>query len=355
MQHIDNEDIHEEWPEDEESVTPEMEVRTIIVDKGQEQLRIDKYIQTKLHEVTRSKVQTWIDEEKVKVNGKAIKSNYKVRPEDVIVLSLERHPEYSAEIIPEDIPLHIVYEDDALMVINKPANMVVHPGNGNYSGTLVNAVAFHLQQQNPAQVGTLERIGLVHRIDKNTTGLILVAKTEEALVHLQKQFKNHTVHRRYVALVWGDFDEDHGTIVGKIARNDRNRKVMDVIPDDEERGKHAVTHYTVLERFLYVTLLQFRLETGRTHQIRVHAKHIGHPLFNDEAYGGARIVKGTVFAKYKQFIDNCFSILNRQALHAKELGFVHPTTGEAMHFDSELPNDLQQVIDRWRIYVSGKK
>lgn len=355
MKNTENNNSHEDWPEDEAQAGPEIEILRIMVDRGQEQLRIDKYIQNKLSEVTRSKIQSWIDEEKVKVNGKPIKSNYKVRPEDVIELTLERHPEYSAEIIPENIPLNIVYEDEALMVINKPSNMVVHPGNGNYTGTLVNAVAYHLQQQNPSLEGVPARIGLVHRIDKNTTGLILVAKTEEALVHLQKQFKNHTVHRRYVALVWGDFDENEGTITGNIARNERNRKVMDVVPDDEERGKHAVTHYTVLERFLYVTLLQFRLETGRTHQIRVHAQHIGHPLFNDEAYGGARIVKGTVFAKYKQFIDNCFSILNRQALHAKELGFVHPISGEEMHFDSELPEDLAQIIERWRVYVSGKK
>lgn len=345
-----------EWNEDEEDLSsedPVIEITEIVVDQGQEQIRIDKFIQNKIKDVTRSRIQHMIEAGKILVNEQHIKSNYKIRAGDQIRISKERHPDYESEIIPEDIPLDIVYEDEALMVINKPANMVVHPGNGNYSGTLVHAVAFHLRQLDPDHKDILPRIGLVHRIDKDTTGLILIAKTDEALNRLQKQFKDHSIHRRYIALVWGDVEAEAGTIEGNIARNDRNRKVMDVY-EEEEKGKPAITHFKVIERFLYVTLLEFRLETGRTHQIRVHSKYTGHPLFNDEAYGGARIVKGTVFPKYKQFVENCFKILPRQALHAKELGFIHPVSGEKMMFDSEIPSDLQTVIDKWRIYVSGK-
>lgn len=353
---MNQENLTEEWNEDEEHLSsdgPVIEVTEIVVDNGQEQVRIDKFIQNKMKDITRSRIQHMIEEGKILVNGQSVKSNYKIRPGDHIRVTKERHPDHSSEIIPEDIPLHIVYEDEALMVINKPANMVVHPGNGNYSGTLVNAIAFHLQQSNPELKDVPPRIGLVHRIDKDTTGLILIAKTEEALNFLQKQFKEHSIHRRYIALVWGDVGEEAGTIEGNIARNDKNRKVMEVY-EEEEKGKPAITHFKVLERFLYVTLLEFRLETGRTHQIRVHSKYIGHPLFNDEAYGGARIAKGTIFPKYKQFVENCFKILPRQALHAKELGFIHPVTRERMMFDSEIPADLKTVTDRWRVYVSGK-
>lgn len=351
--------LNDEWDDEiDEDAEPEASVEILqwTVDKGQDMLRLDKYIQLKLKDVTRSKVQDWIDNEKVKVNGTIVKSNYKVRPGDKILIRRERHPDHPTEVIPENIPLNIVYEDDVLMVVNKPANMVVHPGSGNYSGTLVNAIAYHLQQQDPDYAHKApDRIGLVHRIDKDTTGLILIAKTEDAFVKLQKQFAAHTVYRRYVGLVWGNFEEDFGTITGNIGRNERNRKIMDVFPSEEEKGKRAITHYKVLERFLYVTLLEFRLETGRTHQIRVHSKHIGHPLFSDTTYGGDRIVKGTVYPKYKQFVENCFKILPRQALHAKELGFIHPVTGEEMRFDSELPEDFATVIERWRTYISSKK
>lgn len=350
--------IEDAWDDDDEekevkTPVPTEEIITMNVDKGQESIRIDKYIQSRITNITRTKIQHLIDEGKLSVNGNEVKSNYKIRPLDEIILRRTRSEEFPTEILPEDIPLNIVYEDDVLMVINKPANMVVHPANGNYSGTLINAVAFHLQAQNPTLKDVPERIGLVHRIDKDTTGLILIAKTDDALVHLQKQFKAHTVHRRYHALVWGDFEITEGTIEGNIGRNERFRKIMEVYKD-EDKGKHAVTHYKVLEHFLYVSLLEFRLETGRTHQIRVHAKHIGHPLFNDATYGGARIAKGTVFPKYTQFVENCFKILPRQALHAKELGFIHPVTNEEMLFDSALPEDLTTVIERWRTYIKSK-
>lgn len=350
-----NEDNLDELMENDEDFDNESSNETtkirleITVDPKQEQLRIDKFIQVRLEGVTRNKVQQSIDEGHILVNNEKVKSNYKVRPGDHIVVFDTRNEDIPTEIIPEDIPLNIVYEDEEVLVVNKSANMVVHPGNGNYTGTLVNAVAYHLQGNNSE---VLPRVGLVHRIDKDTTGLLLIAKNEKALVHLQKQFKAHTTHRRYVALVWGDFEEIEGTIEGNIGRDERVRKRMQVFPDGET-GKVAITHWKVLEQFYYTSLMEYALETGRTHQIRVHSKFIGHPLFNDSTYGGDRIVKGTIYGKYKTFVENNFKLLPRQALHAKELGFVHPTTNEKMLFKSDLPEDMLTVIDRWRTYAKA--
>ncbi len=349
----DAEDIwDDEDPEAEQSETggEPVERLRIVTDKRQEPLRIDKFLMNRLEGATRNKIQQAIDDGFVLVNNSTIKANYKVKAGDTIVVYETRRPE-SQEIIPENIPLNIAYEDNSLMIINKPAGMVVHPGCGNYSGTLVNGLSYYLQQEQ-VEVSNLQRVGLVHRIDKDTTGLIVIGKTEEAMHKLAAQFKKHTVHRRYIALVWGDLPDDEGTIEAHIGRNLRFRKIMDAFPDGEY-GKEAITHYKVLERFNYVTLTELRLETGRTHQIRVHMKYIGHPLFNDGTYGGDRIVKGTVFSKYKQFIDNCFSILPRHALHAKELGFRHPETNEWVQFDSELPTDMAEVIEKWRSYTKG--
>lgn len=326
---------------------------TIEIAKGQEPLRIDKFLMARIENATRNKIQLGIENEMVLVNDKPIKANYKVRPLDKIVVFTNRHPD-SNEIVPENIPLNIQYEDEDLLIVNKVAGMVVHPGSGNYSGTLINGIAWHLKQQNPnLDENELQRFGMVHRIDKNTTGLLVLAKTPLAMTNLAKQFFNHTVHRRYIALVWGDFEEDEGTITGHVGRHQRLRKLFTTYPDGEH-GKDAITHYKVLERFNYVTLVECRLETGRTHQIRVHMQHLGHPLFNDDFYGGDRIVKGTVFTKYKQFVDNCFDLCKRQALHAKELGFIHPTTKEPMHFESDLPEDMEKVIEKWRKYSKDK-
>lgn len=322
----------------------------IVTDKRQEPLRIDKFLMNRLEGATRNKVQQAIDEGFILVNDNVVKANYKVKANDTIVVFETRRPE-SQEIIPENIPLNIAYEDDSLMIVNKPAGMVVHPGCGNYSGTLVNGLSYYLQQGN-VEISGLNRVGLVHRIDKDTTGLVVIGKTEQAMHSLAAQFKKHTVHRRYIALVWGDMETDEGTIQAHIGRNQRFRKIMDAFPDGEH-GKDAITHYKVLERFNYVTLVELRLETGRTHQIRVHMRLIGHPLFNDGTYGGDRIVKGTVFSKYKQFIDNCFAMLPRHALHAKELGFTHPATGQKVQFDSDLPQDMAAVIEKWRTYTKA--
>jgi 23S rRNA pseudouridine1911/1915/1917 synthase len=351
---IDETELEEDWDDPEEETEEEESGPTerlrITADRGQEPLRIDKFLMNRIEGATRNKIQQSLDQGFILVNGAAVKPNYKVKAGDLIVIFDHRRPE-STEVVPEPLPLDIVYEDDTLLVINKPAGMVVHPGCGNYSGTLVNGLAWHLQQQQ-ADPQALPRVGLVHRIDKDTSGLVVVAKTEHAMAHLNAQFKKHTVHRRYIALAWGDFPEDQGTVNAHVGRHLRFRKIMDAYPDGEH-GKEAITHYTVLERFNYVTLIALRLETGRTHQIRVHMKSIGHPLFNDATYGGDRIVKGTVFTRYKQFVDNCFKILPRHALHARELGFVHPATGERLMFTSELPDDMQQVIDKWRTYVQG--
>lgn len=326
---------------------------SIKVDRGQEPLRIDKFLMARIEGATRNKIQQAIDAGLVTVNGNAIKSNYKIKPADEIVFLSEDHPEHN-DIVPEPMDIDYVYEDDSVIVINKPPGVVVHPGSGNYTGTLVNGVAYHLLQQNPELTEfNLPRFGLVHRIDKNTSGLLLMAKNQKALNHLAKQFFNHTIQRKYIALVWGDVEQDEGTIVAHVGRNPRYRKQFEAFPDGEH-GKHAITHYRVLERFHYVTLVECVLETGRTHQIRVHMKHIGHTLFADDHYGGDRILKGTVYAKYKQFVENCFSLCSRQALHAQTLGFIHPHTQKEMLFEQPLPQDMEAVIDKWRRYYKVK-
>ena len=340
--------------EDIESVegTPELyEHFRVVVDKGQAPIRVDKYLFERLVNSSRNRIQNAADAGFIMANGKPVKSSYKVKPLDVLTVMLDR-PHYDNDIIAEDIPLNIVYEDDYLMVINKPAGLVVHPGCGNYHGTLVNAIAWHLKNV-PSYDPNDPQVGLVHRIDKDTSGLLVVAKTPEAKTSLGMQFFNKTTKREYNALVWGTVDKDEGTVVGNIGRNPRDRMQMAVVPEDQ--GKHAVTHYQVLERLGYVTLVKCVLETGRTHQIRVHMKHIGHVLFNDERYGGHEILKGTHFSKYKQFVNNCFDICPRQALHAKTLGFVHPHTGEEMFFTSELPDDMTNLIGRWRAYISNRE
>ena len=322
------------------------------VEKGQQPLRIDKYLMNFVENATRNKIQAAAKGNSILVNDIAVKSNYKVKPFDQIRVLFE-YPAYENLLVPEDIPIDIVYEDDDLLVVNKAPGMVVHPGSGNFSGTLINGVAWHLREQQPDLDETkLPRFGMVHRIDKNTTGLIVLAKSELAAVKLARQFFEHTVKRRYMALVWGNFDEVEGSIEGNIGRHPRFRKLMDVFPDGEH-GKNAITHYTVLEDLKYVSLVECRLETGRTHQIRVHMQHRGHPLFNDDVYGGDRVVKGTVFTKYKQFVDNCFNLCKRQALHAKTLGFIHPATGEEMLFESELADDMKAVIQKWRGYSNN--
>ena len=323
---------------------------TIVADKGQSPVRIDKFLIDHMANTSRNKIQQAADAGSIAVNGKVVKSNYKVKPGDTIVITYNT-PEYDNTIVPENIPLDIVYEDDELMVVNKPAGMVVHPGCGNFNGTLINAVAWHLKD-NPTFDANDPQVGLVHRIDKNTSGLLVVAKTAYAKAFLGKQFFNKTTKRTYNAVVWGTLKENEGTVVGNIARNPRNRLQM-AVTADETVGKHAVTHYKVLERMSYVSLIECNLETGRTHQIRVHMKHIGHILFNDDVYGGDEILKGTQFNKYSQFVRNCFKICPRQALHAKTLGFVHPTTGEMMNFDSQLPDDFQALLAAWRNYSSS--
>ncbi len=321
----------------------------IICSAGQEPLRVDKFLMNRIEGATRNKVQQAIQAERVLINDHPVKSNYKVKPDDKIVIYDTYLPE-STDIVAENIPFKIIYEDDDVMVINKEAGMVVHPGSGNPNGTLVNAVAWYLQQQNPAiSEVELARFGLVHRIDKNTTGLLVMAKTSRAMTDLAKQFFDHTVYRRYVALVWGDFEENEGTINAYVGRHQRFRKLFTTYPDGDH-GKEAITHYKVLERFNYVTLIECRLETGRTHQIRVHMQSIGHPIFNDDFYGGDRIVKGTVFTKYKQFVENCFDLCPRHALHAQQLGFIHPTTKKEMYFESDFPEDMKAVIEKWRKY-----
>jgi len=313
--------------------------------KGQSPLRVDKFLMNLVENATRNKIQKAAESGNIYVNDVAVKSNHKVKANDIVKVLLE-HPPYEYLLEPENIPLNIVYEDDQLLIVNKEPGMVVHPGHGNYSGTLVNALAYHFEN---LPMNSSERPGLVHRIDKDTSGLLVIAKTEQAMTHLTKQFADKTSEREYVAIVWGNVDEDEGTIEGNIDRHVKDRMQMAVFPHGDQ-GKHAVTHYKVLERLGYVTLVSCKLETGRTHQIRVHMKHIGHTLFNDARYGGDLILKGTTFTKYKQFIDNCFKILPRQALHAKTLGFEHPTTKEFMRFDSEIPNDMQECIEKWRTY-----
>ena len=337
--------------DDEGSINDDLYERFVFtVDKGQEPYRIDKFLMNRIENATRNKLQQAINAGMILVNNKEVKQNYKIKPYDHIVVYSDLSPE-STDVTPEKMDLSIFFEDDDILLINKPAGMVVHPGSGNYSGTLLNGVAHYLQSKIPGvSEQTLPRFGLVHRIDKNTSGLLVLAKSDTAMRHLAKQFFDHTVKRQYLALVWGDVKEDLGTIRAHVGRNLRHRKLFEAYPEGDH-GKEAVTHYRVIERFNYVTLVQCVLETGRTHQIRVHMKYIGHPLFNDDFYGGDKIVKGTIFSKYKQFVDNCFAICPRQALHAKTLGFTHPVTGEEMAFDTEVPDDMQQVIAKWRAYV----
>ncbi|HLW14640.1 MAG TPA: RluA family pseudouridine synthase [Flavobacteriaceae bacterium] len=342
-----NNEMHEEdW--DEEDTVSLYEHFRFEVDKGQGPLRVDKYLMNRIENATRNKIQKAAKEGNILVNDEPVKSNYRVRPLDVIRIVFE-HPPHEYLLTPEDIPIDIVYEDEHIVVVNKEAGMVVHPGHGNYSGTLINALAFHFEN---LPVNSSERPGLVHRLDKDTSGLLVVAKTEEAMAHLSKQFHDKKPTREYVALVWGDVEEDTGTIEGSIGRNPKNR-LQNVVYEgvDAEKGKEAITHYKVIDRFGYVTLVSCQLETGRTHQIRVHLKHIGHTLFNDERYGGNRVLKGTVFNKYRQFVENCFTVLPRQALHAKTLGFLHPETEEYMEFTSELPEDMTACLERWTNYA----
>ena len=329
----------------------EFEHYKFIADKGQNPLRVDRFLMNFVEFATRNKIQQSVKAGNVRVNDKVVKSNHKVKGGDVVTIVLD-YPKETNELLPQDIPIIINYEDDDLLIVDKEAGMVVHPGFGNYDGTLVNALAFHFQ--NLPNMGQEERPGLVHRIDKNTSGILVVAKTERAMTILAKKFENRDLNRKYIALVWGDVKEDEGTITGNIGRSLKNRKVMDVFPDGEY-GKHAVSHYKVLERFGYTTLVECKLETGRTHQIRAHFKSIGHTLFNDEEYGGDAILKGTTFTKYKQFVQNCFKICPRQALHAKSLGFEHPTTKKEVFFDSDLADDMQELIEKWRKYATHQK
>lgn len=319
-------------------------------DQGQSPLRVDKFLMSRIEKVTRNKIQNAAKAGSIYVNEQVVKSNYKIKAGDEVKV-LFTHPPYENILTPEPIDLDVVYEDDTLAVLNKPAGLVVHPGHGNYSGTLLNGLLHHFDQ---LPTNNNNRPGLVHRIDKDTSGLLVVAKTEASMTHLAKQFFEKTSERKYLALVWGDFDEDQGTVQGAIGRNQKNRLQMTVF-EDNSQGKDATTHFKVLERFGYVTLLECQLETGRTHQIRVHMKFTGHTLFNDGRYGGDKILKGTSFTKYKQFVENCFSLLPRQALHAKTLGFIHPETEEKMEFDSPMPKDFEIVLEKWRQYAQHKK
>ncbi len=320
----------------------------IVADKGQGLMRLDKFLSIHVPNVSRTKIQHGIDAEAIRVNGNAAKASYKVKPEDIVVLALPKPPR-DTEIVPEDIPLDIVFEDEELLIVNKPAGMVVHPAFGNWTGTLVNALVFHFQHLPTSRNGVI-RPGLVHRIDKETSGLLVIAKTEYAMTHLARQFFDHSIERTYLALVWGEPRESEGTITGHLGRSIKDRRVQSVYPDGSQ-GKHAVTHYELLEPMRYVSLVKCNLETGRTHQIRAHFQYLGHPLFGDPMYGGDMIRRGTVNGTYKAFVENCFKILPRQALHAKSLGFLHPRSGEWMQFDSEMPEDMEEVIAKWQKFV----
>lgn len=344
----------EDVPEIDDSGESELfEHHRWVVDRGQDLLRIDKFLMHKIQNASRNRIQNAAKAGNILVNGKQVKQNYRVKPLDEISIVLP-HPPRDRTLLPENIPLDILFEDEEVLVINKPAGLVVHPGVGNYTGTLVNALMYHFSTLPDMGSEHGPRPGLVHRLDKDTSGVMVIAKTEYAMSHLARQFFERTSDRRYTALVWGDLPDDRGTITGNIGRSLRDRKVMDVLPPESELGKHAVTHYTVLERFGYVTLVECKLETGRTHQIRVHFKHIGHPLFNDPWYGGDSILRGTTFARYRQFIENCFALLPRQALHARTLAFTHPGTGKWLSFESGLPADLEAVITKWRTYVAAR-
>ena len=324
-----------------------------VADKGQQPLRVDKFLMNRIEHATRNKIQKAAKEGHIYVNDQSVKSNYKVKGKDIVRV-LFTHPPHEFLLVPQEIPIDIVYEDDSVVVVNKPAGMVVHPGHGNYQDTLINGLIFHFEHLPENQNN---RPGLVHRIDKDTSGLLVVAKTEQAMTHLAQQFFDKSTQREYIAIVWGNVEDDKGTVEGYIGRHPKNRLQNTVFEGEDAhlKGKPAVTHYEVIERLGYVTLIRCILETGRTHQIRVHMKHIGHTLFNDERYGGNEILKGTHFTKYKQFVDNCFKILPRQALHAKTLGFVHPKTQELMHFDAPLPQDLDAAIDKWRNYAKSSQ
>ena len=335
-QEIENEDLYEHYK--------------FVATEGQEPLRVDKFLMNFIENATRNKIQQAAKSGTIFVNEIPVKQNHKVKPRDVVRVLLS-HPPAEQLLIAEALPIDIIYEDDAVIVVNKKAGMVVHPGHGNYSGTLVNGLIHHIEN---LPTNSNERPGLVHRIDKDTSGLLVVAKTEAALANLSKQFFDRTTERLYYALVWGNLEEDEGRIEGNIGRSLKNRLQMDVFPEGDF-GKPAVTHFKVIDRFMYVTLVQCKLETGRTHQIRAHFKHIGHTLFNDERYGGNDILKGTTFTKYKQFVQNCFKTLPRQALHAKTLGFTHPTTGEFMRFNSEIPEDITACLEKWRTYTVNSK
>ncbi len=322
-----------------------------VADIGQGLLRIDKFLVNRIENASRSKIQEAASAGNILVNGFPVKTSYRVKPNDIITIVMS-FPPREIEIVPQYIPIDIVYEDDAIVIVNKKPGMVVHPGHGNYTGTLVNALAWHFKDQPWFNTGD-PRPGLVHRIDKDTSGLLVVAKTEEAKLNLAKQFFDKTSTRTYWALVWGTLKDNNGTIIGHIGRSQKDRKQMAVYPHGDQ-GKHAVTHFRVLERLGYITLVECNLETGRTHQIRAHFKHIGHPLFNDERYGGNQILKGTTFTKYKQFVENCFTLLPRQALHAKTLGFLHPETGKYIEFNSELPEDITHTLEKWKSYIANR-
>jgi len=348
---LSEEELEEVPIESEDSGLKLYEQYRFVADPGQALLRIDKFLVCRITKVSRNRIQDAADAGYVLVNGTPVKSNYRVKPLDIVSVMVS-HPPVDTELIPEDIPLDIVYEDNDVLVVNKPAGMVVHPGHGNYTGTLVNGLAWHFKENTKFATDD-PRPGLVHRIDKNTSGLLVVAKNPEAKAHLGWRFFHKTTHRLYTALVWGMLENETGTITGNIGRSLKNRLQMDVFPDGSQ-GKPAVTHYRILERLGYVTLVECQLETGRTHQIRAHMKHIGHPLFNDARYGGNEILKGTTFAKYKQFVKNCFDICPRQALHARTLGFKHPVSGEMLTFECPLPEDMRLLIEKWRGYVASR-
>lgn len=341
----------QELEEDIEGSDGLYERHRFVADKGQTALRIDKFLMTKIANASRNKIQDGIELGFVTVNDEIVKANYKVKPLDIITVSMDEPPR-NTEIIPQNISLNIIYEDDELLVVNKPAGMVVHPAHGNWDRTLVNALVYHFQNLPTHRNGEI-RPGLVHRIDKDTSGLLVVAKTDQAMTHLAKQFFDHSIERTYAALVWGEPKQDEGIIEGNIGRSLKDRKIMAIFPDGSQ-GKEAVTHYKVLRKIRYVSLVQCNLETGRTHQIRVHLKSIGNTLFNDETYGGNKVLRGTVFSKYEKFVENCFKICPRQALHAKSLGFIHPKTGEFMQFDTELPVEMVQVMEKWEGYVNNE-
>lgn len=337
--------------EDEEESDELYEHFRIEADKGQTLMRLDKFLPHHLKRASRNKIQNAIDSESIKVNGKPVKASYKVKPLDVITVSLPHPPREQTDILPENIPLDIIYEDADLLVVNKEASMVVHPAHGNWTGTLVNALVYHFQGLPTHRNGEI-RPGLVHRIDKGTSGLLVIAKNDYAMTHLARQFFDHSIERTYYALVWGEPKEAKATINANVGRSLKDRKVTDVFPH-ADYGKEAITHYEVLKNLRYVSLVKCNLETGRTHQIRAHMKFLGHPLFSDETYGGNKILRGQVFTKYKQFVENCFEIMPRQALHAKSLGFEHPKTGKWMQFDSDLPNDFKTVLEKWEGYVKN--